>query len=81
MALADAGNLTLWPPATPRDSAELIGYPSGKTIQESVGMSDYEHGKMNIETQEKTFHGFVQAVKYGVIISICVLIFMALVNG
>lgn len=44
-------------------------------------MSDYEHGKMNIETQEKTFHGFVQAVKYGVIISICVLIFMALVNG
>ena len=46
-------------------------------------MSDdtYEHGKMDISTHEKTFHGFIRMVTNGAILAILVLIFMGLVNG
>ena len=44
-------------------------------------MAEYKHGSMNIKTQEQTFAGFVSFVKWGVIITIGVLVFMALVNA
>lgn len=44
-------------------------------------MADHEHGKMDINTQKKTFDGFIRWVAWGAGISIGVLIFMALVNG
>lgn len=44
-------------------------------------MSDYKHGEMDIEVQEKTFDGFVKTVTYGAVGCILFLIFLALVNG
>ncbi|OSP55664.1 aa3-type cytochrome c oxidase subunit IV [Pseudoruegeria sp. SK021] len=44
-------------------------------------MSDYEHGKMDIDVQEKTFAGFTKMVTYGTIAVILTLIFLALANG
>jgi len=44
-------------------------------------MSDHKHGEMNIDAQEHAFAGFIKFSKWGIIISICVLVFMALVNG
>lgn len=44
-------------------------------------MADHEHGTMNTKTQEDTFAGFVGFVKWGAVIVICILIFMALVNA
>lgn len=44
-------------------------------------MSEYEHGKMDIGAQEKTFDGFVRTVANGAIFCIVLLIFIALVNG
>ena len=44
-------------------------------------MAEYKHGSMNIKTQEQTFAGFVNFVKWGIIITIGVLVFMALVNA
>ncbi|MCA8881983.1 MAG: aa3-type cytochrome c oxidase subunit IV [Rhodobacteraceae bacterium] len=44
-------------------------------------MAGYEHGKMNIETQEKTFEGFVRTVGYSAVVIVVVLIFLALANG
>lgn len=44
-------------------------------------MAEHKHGEMNIDVQEKTFEGFVKASTYVAIFSICVLIFMALVNS
>lgn len=44
-------------------------------------MAEHEHGKMNIETQEKTFEGFLRIVAYGALVSILVIIFIGLVNG
>lgn len=44
-------------------------------------MSDHKHGEMDISVQEKTFDGFISMVTKGAIISICLLIFIALVNG
>lgn len=41
----------------------------------------YEHGKMNVTEQEKTFHGFLRAVFTVGAISIGVLIFLALSNS
>jgi len=46
-----------------------------------IDMADHEHGKMDINTQKKTFDGFIRWVAWGAGISIGVLIFMALVNG
>ncbi|MBI1417389.1 MAG: aa3-type cytochrome c oxidase subunit IV [Limimaricola sp.] len=44
-------------------------------------MAEYKHGEMDIRTHEKTFDGFVWFVSRGVIVILCVLIFLALVNG
>lgn len=44
-------------------------------------MSEYEHGKMDIEAQEKTFDGFIRLVSNTVIGILVFLIFLALVNG
>ncbi|HEY9039480.1 MAG TPA: aa3-type cytochrome c oxidase subunit IV [Roseovarius sp.] len=41
----------------------------------------HKHGEMDITTQEKTFEGFMKWSTRVAIFSICVLIFMALVNG
>lgn len=37
----------------------------------------HEHGTMNIEAHEKTFHGFVTFVKNAVLVIIAILIIMA----
>ncbi len=44
-------------------------------------MAEYKHGSMDIRNHEKTFEGFVRLVSWGACISICILIFMALVDG
>lgn len=44
-------------------------------------MSDFKPGEMDITNQEKTFNGFISMVTKGAILCICILIFMALVNG
>lgn len=44
-------------------------------------MAEHEHGKMDITEHEKTFEGFIKFATWGAIISICILIFMALVNA
>ena len=44
-------------------------------------MSDHKHGEMDTSVQEKTFDGFIKMVTRGAIISICLLIFIGLVNG
>ena len=44
-------------------------------------MADYKPGSMDITEQEKTFEGFVQWVKWGVIVSIAILIFLAVFNS
>ncbi len=44
-------------------------------------MSDYKHGSMNTDVQEKTFAGFVKASTWVAGLSIAALIFMALVNS
>ncbi len=41
----------------------------------------HKHGEMDITVQEKTFEGFMKWSTRVAIISICVLIFMALVNS
>ena len=41
----------------------------------------HDHGSMDIRAQEKTFSGFVTTVKWGIIVSLLILIFMALVDG
>ncbi len=44
-------------------------------------MSEHKHGEMDISVQEKTFGGFIKMTQRAVILIICILIFMALVNG
>jgi Bacterial aa3 type cytochrome c oxidase subunit IV len=44
-------------------------------------MAEHEQGSMNVRAQEETFAGFVRMVKWGVGISLAVLIFLALVNA
>lgn len=44
-------------------------------------MAEHKHGEMNIETQEKTFAGFVRASVWVAGVSIFLLIFIAIVNG
>jgi hypothetical protein len=44
-------------------------------------MAEHEHGKMDIDTQQKTFDGFMRWVTWGAAISIGLLIFIGLVNG
>ena len=42
---------------------------------------DHTSGTMDITVQEKTFEGFMRMVTRGVIVVICILIFMGLVNS
>lgn len=44
-------------------------------------MAEHQHGSMNIKTQEQTFFGFVNFVKWSVVVIFLVLVFMALVNA
>jgi len=44
-------------------------------------MADYKPGSMNIKAQEATFAGFLTFVKWAVILTILVLIFLALVDA
>ena len=44
-------------------------------------MADHQHGSMSTKSNEATFAGFITFVKWGVIITICILIFMALTNA
>jgi hypothetical protein len=43
--------------------------------------AEHVPGSMDIRVQEKTFAGFVNMVKWGIILSLLVLIFLALVNA
>lgn len=42
---------------------------------------NHEHGKMDIQAQEKTFDGFIRMAVWVAGISIAILIFMGLVNS
>ena len=44
-------------------------------------MADHKHGTMNIDTQEKTFESFMKFVVRGVIVAICILLFLAIFNS
>lgn len=44
-------------------------------------MAEHKPGSMDIRVQQKTFNGFIGFTKWGVILSIAVLIFIALVNS
>lgn len=44
-------------------------------------MADYEHGKMNVSSQEETFDGFIRWSIRISVFSIGVLIFLALFNS
>ena len=44
-------------------------------------MAEHEHGKMNIDVQEKAFDGFIRFSAYVAVVSILLLIFIAIVNG
>lgn len=44
-------------------------------------MAEHEHGKMDIQEQEKTFAGFIRFSIWTTAISIGVLIFLALANS
>ena len=44
-------------------------------------MAEHKHGDMNIDTQEKTFEGFVKAVAWSAVAIVAVLVFIAMVNA
>lgn len=44
-------------------------------------MSEYERGKMEITSHEKTFAGFLKAIVWVAVVTIAVLIFLALFNS
>ncbi|WP_299969840.1 aa3-type cytochrome c oxidase subunit IV [uncultured Roseobacter sp.] len=41
-------------------------------------MADHKHGEMNVETQEKTFDGFMQWTTRTVIVIIAIIVLMAI---
>lgn len=41
-------------------------------------MAEHKPGSMDITTQEKTFNGFVSMVKWGIVICLGILVFLAL---
>lgn len=43
-------------------------------------MAEHEHGKMNIEVQEKTFEGFLRWSAYAAVGAIVALILIAFIN-
>lgn len=44
-------------------------------------MADHKHGEMNIDVQEKTFHGFVTVVARTFVLILIFLLFLAMING
>ena len=44
-------------------------------------MADHKHGEMNIDTQVKTFDGFVKTVTWSCVLIAVFLVFLAIVNG
>lgn len=44
-------------------------------------MADHTPGKMDVRDHEKTFEGFIKVSTWAAIATICVLIFLALVNA
>ena len=44
-------------------------------------MADHKHGEMNINTQLKTFDGFVKIVTWSCVLIVVFLVFLAIVNG
>jgi len=44
-------------------------------------MAEHKPGTMNIDAQEKTFHGFVSFVTRAVIVIFLILIFLAVFNS
>ena len=44
-------------------------------------MAEHKHGEMNIETQEKTFSGFVKWTQNTVIVILVTLILLAMINA
>jgi len=42
---------------------------------------DYEHGSMDVTTQEHTFHGFLKLAVWVAAIALGVLVFLALANA
>ena len=44
-------------------------------------MADHTHGEMDAEVHEQTFENFVKYVGRGIIVILCILIFLALVDG
>lgn len=44
-------------------------------------MAEHEHGSMNIETQEKTFDGFMSFVTRSVVVILAILVLLALFAG
>ena len=49
--------------------------------KDKQNMKDETPGKMNIETQEKTFEGFIKAVTWSSVAIIVLLIFIALIGA
>jgi hypothetical protein len=57
---------------------------NAKTQDDKKGapeMDKHEHGSMNTFNHQKTFEGFIKFMAYGATIAICILIFMAIVDG
>ena len=44
-------------------------------------MAEHQHGDMDVTTQEATFNGFIKWVRNGIIVCICILIFLAIFNS
>lgn len=44
-------------------------------------MAKHEHGKMDVDVQERTFAGFIRAVAYVAGAAILLIVFIGLVNG
>ncbi|MEE9387367.1 MAG: aa3-type cytochrome c oxidase subunit IV [Paracoccaceae bacterium] len=77
--MADCGFAARQMPVTP-------AWESSKTKatqfqQTGYVMAKHEHGTMDSSDHEKTFDGFVNFVKWGIILIIAFLIFLAMVNG
>ena len=70
--LRHKGRVTLQPKGakTPRNTAFGV-----------TNMADHQHGEMDITAQERAFNGFIKWVKNGVIVCICILIFLAIFNS
>ena len=55
--------------------------PHGSPDHAPPPAADHVPGTMDTRAQEKTFAGFIGMVKWGMIIAVLILIFMALVDG